>query len=166
MGKAIDRNGRPLLAPAVKNITDQKQTVGGRGSAEAAPREATVRLRTAGRKFTSRRQPLTRVCSQCLICPVLMSGAQVRSAVTEMLDAWVAVTAASSVMSDVMEVRTWRLPGQAGLPVVRKARAVVKMPCGLVGVHSVKSQGPQQRESPVPYGGSPVGQPSTAPIGY
>ncbi len=36
MGKAIDRNGRPLLAPAVKNITDQKQTVGGRGSREAA----------------------------------------------------------------------------------------------------------------------------------
>eukprot|EP00198_Chlamydomonas_reinhardtii_P006227 XP_001695563.1 microtubule associated protein [Chlamydomonas reinhardtii] len=27
MGRAIDRNAKPLLAPAVKNITDQKQTV-------------------------------------------------------------------------------------------------------------------------------------------
>jgi cytoskeleton-associated protein 5 len=27
MGRAIDRQGRPLLGPAVKNITDQKQTV-------------------------------------------------------------------------------------------------------------------------------------------
>ncbi|GIL58886.1 hypothetical protein Vafri_13702 [Volvox africanus] len=53
MGRAIDRQGRPLLAPAIKNITDQKQTV--------------------------------------------------RSAVTEMLDAWVGVTSASCVMPDVME---------------------------------------------------------------
>lgn len=27
MGRAIDRQGRPLLVPAIKNITDQKQTV-------------------------------------------------------------------------------------------------------------------------------------------
>ncbi|GIL97467.1 hypothetical protein Vretimale_3111 [Volvox reticuliferus] len=53
MGRAIDRQGRPLLTPAIKNITDQKQTV--------------------------------------------------RSAVTEMLDAWVGVTSASCVMPDVME---------------------------------------------------------------
>ncbi|EFJ44246.1 microtubule organizing protein mora [Volvox carteri f. nagariensis] len=53
MGKAIDRQGRPLLTPAIKNITDQKQTV--------------------------------------------------RSAVTEMLDAWVGVTSASCVMPDVMD---------------------------------------------------------------
>ncbi|GLC42611.1 hypothetical protein PLESTB_001118900 [Pleodorina starrii] len=53
MGRAIDRQGRPLLAPAVKNITDQKQTV--------------------------------------------------RSAVTEMLDAWVGVTSASCVMPDLMD---------------------------------------------------------------
>ncbi|KAG2491479.1 hypothetical protein HYH03_010264 [Edaphochlamys debaryana] len=53
MGKSIDRNAKPLLAPAVKNITDQKQTV--------------------------------------------------RSAVTEMLDAWVGVTSAGSVMPEVLE---------------------------------------------------------------
>ncbi|PNH12606.1 Protein MOR1 [Tetrabaena socialis] len=56
MGRAIDRQGRQLLAPAVKNITDQKQTV--------------------------------------------------RSAVVEMLDAWIAVTNPGCVMPDVMEFFT------------------------------------------------------------